>query len=176
MKPTSLLRSILLGAAAAVLLSCSTPAPLGVDARGPAALGIGLDPLLQPIGLLKCAPLPADTTVQTFGPGGGVLYVGPHIFFVPPGALVDTVTITAIAPSDTVNRVHFQPDGLMFQQPAQLLISYANCNLLGSILPKRIALVSSSLLILDYLPSLDDFASRTVRGQVQHFSDYALAW
>ncbi len=43
-------------------------------------------------------------------------------------------------------------------------------------MPKQIAYTTDLLAILYYLPSLDDQASQTVTGQLQHFSDYALAW
>src|SRR5206468_12137398 len=62
--------------------------------------------------LLTCSPLAADSATQTIGDSGGTIYVGPHTLTIPPGALNDTVTITAVAPADTVNRVQFQPQGL----------------------------------------------------------------
>jgi hypothetical protein len=136
-----------------------------------------LDPLPPTLdGLLSCTPLAYDSVTQTIGPEGGTIQVGVHTLWVPPGALDTAVSITAVAPSDTVNRVRFQPEGLTFQQPAALVTGYANCDLLGSMLPKRIAYTTDALQILEYLPSLDDFGSQTVRGWVQHFSDYAIAW
>jgi len=168
-----LARAALLGAATLAVLHCS-------DSRSP-----GVAPLLEPpiplplpvpTGLLTCTPLPYDSVTQTIGPEGGTLLVGVQALAIPPGALDSAVTITAVAPSDTVNRVQFQPEGLTFQQPASLTMSYANCDLLGLTLPKQIAYTTDLLVILYYLPSLDDQASQTVTGQLQHFSDYALAW
>ena len=75
-----------------------------------------------------------------------------------------------------VNAVRFQPDGLRFQRSARLTMSYANCNLLGLLLPKRIAYVSDGLNILTYLLSIDNLLSSKVTGQVDHFSNYAVAW
>jgi hypothetical protein len=135
-----------------------------------------LDPLPKLVGLLTCTPLPYDSVTQTIGPEGGTIQVGVHTLWVPPGALGAPVAITAVAPSDTVNRVRFQPEGLTFGQPAALVTGYGNCDLLGSTLPKRIAYTTDALLILDYLPSLDDLGSQTVRGWLRHFSDYAIAW
>lgn len=104
------------------------------------------------------------------------MVVGAHRLVVPAGALDSVVLITAVAPSDTVNRVQFQPDGLVFHQAALLSMSYANCNLLGSLLPKRIAYVNDALDILYHLLSVDHLLTQTVTGRVDHFSEYAIAW
>ncbi|HEV8264734.1 MAG TPA: hypothetical protein VGQ06_07270 [Gemmatimonadales bacterium] len=164
-------------------LSCSDSSPVGVarDSRPRADLLV-YDPFDPPsfpppqVGLLICTPVASDSVTQTIGPEGGTIQVAAHILWVPPGALNTAVSITAVAPSDTVNRVRFQPEGLTFQQPAALVMNYANCDLLGSTLPKKIAYTTDALQILEYLPSLDDLGSQTVRGWVRHFSDYAIAW
>ncbi len=172
-------RHLLLALAALSCADPSAPAP-------PDALLGGLPlllpppppppPLPLPTGLLVCTPLAADSVTQTIGPEGGTLQVGATTLAIPAGALDSAVSITAVAPSDTVNRVQFQPEGLTFLQPAQLTMSYANCNTLGLTLPKQIAYTTDLLLILEYFPSLDDLSGRTVTGQIHHFSDYAIAW
>lgn len=154
---------------AATLLSCHEATPVE-----PRAGLIGS--LLQPTGLLRCSPLAADSATQTIGSDGGTLYVGAHRLTVPAGALPGPVTITAVAPADTVNTVRFQPEGLVFLRPASLTMSYANCDVRGSLVPKRIAHTSDALVTLEYLVSVDDLLSRTVTGQLQHFSTYAIAW
>ena len=75
-----------------------------------------------------------------------------------------------------VNLVRFQPEGLQFRQTAYLTMSYANCSLLGKLLPKRIAYTTDALDILEYLLSLDNLFGKRVTGQVHHFSDYVVAW
>jgi len=55
-------------------------------------------------------------------------------------------------------------------------MSYANCNLLGTLLPKRIAYTDDALNILSYLLSLDNLFAKKVTGKVNHFSNYAIAW
>jgi hypothetical protein len=132
--------------------------------------------LLRPTGLLRCEPLPYATAAETIGPRGGVLRVGPHTLRVPPGALDEPVTITAEAPSGEVNLVRFQPHGLEFDRTVYLTMSYANCNLLGRLLPKRVAYVNRLLDILYFLPSLDDLWNKRVTGRLEHFSQYAVAW
>jgi hypothetical protein len=158
-----------------VALSCSDPSPLGPNARAPRPQR-DLVGLPTPTGLLQCTPLAADSAVQTIGPAGGTLQVGPHVFTVPPGALDSAVTISAVAPSDSVNRIVFQPEGLTFNQPASLTMSYANCGLLGLALPKQIVYTTDALAVLEYVTSVDQPSSQTVTGQIGHFSDYAVAW
>jgi hypothetical protein len=174
MRNVRLLGAALVGCVALVLISCADPTNpvpqsslLGGDLFGE---------LKQRTGLLQCTPLPYDSVTQTIGPAGGVIQVGPHTFTVPAGALDTDVTITAVTPSDTLNRIQFQPEGLVFNEYTTLRMSYANCDLLGSLLPKRIAYTSSDLDILDYVPSLDNLLTQTVRGKLQHFSEYAIAW
>ena len=73
--------------------------------------------------------------------------------------------------------MHFEPAGLRFNRPATLEMSYANCTALARLLPKRIAYVSGDLTVLfDYLNSVDLFRAAEVSAEVDHFSDYVLAW
>jgi hypothetical protein len=127
-------------------------------------------------GLLSCSPLPYDSVTVTIGPSGGSLQVGPQTLVVPAGALAAPTTITAVVPSDSVDVVEFQPVGLQFQQPAQLTMSYANCGLLGSLLPPKIGYVNDLLQLLEYVASAPNPQTLTVTGQVWHFSGYAVAW
>ncbi len=175
MTTTRRLLLTLLAGATAVFLGCQENPPLGIGPRGPAPEA-SLGSMLQETGLFTCSPVPDDSVTQTIGPEGGTIVVGLHSLSVPEGALDTAVTITAVAPSDTVNRVQFQPEGLVFQQPASLTMSYANCNLLWSTLPKRIAYVDDALDILYYLLTVDDPLTQTVTGQLEHFSEYAIAW
>jgi hypothetical protein len=165
----------LLTGATAAFLGCQENPPLAV---GPGGLSpeASLGSTLQNAGLLTCSPVPSDSVSQAVGPQGGTLVVGLHSLVVPEGALDSVVVITAVAPSDTVNRVQFQPGGLVFGQPASLRMSYANCNLLGSLLPKRVAYVDDALEILYFLLSVDNPPTQTVTGWVEHFSEYAIAW
>jgi len=174
-KPTRLSLYTLLCGAALAGLSCGESTPLGVDSQAPKPEA-ELNGLLAGQRLLRCSPLPAASASGIIGPAGGVLQVGPHTLSVPPGALTAPVTITAVAPSDTVRRVHFDPAGLSFAQPVYLTMSYANCGLFWWWVPKRIAYTSDLLQILEYLPSFDSQTSQTVIGRLLHFSQYAVAW
>lgn len=124
-------------------------------------------------GLAKCDPMPAATASATIGLLGGVLQVGPHTLDIPLGALLSRVTITALAPSDSVDRIRFQPEGLVFRKPATLTMSYANCHLHASA-AVQIAYTDDALVILEYLPSRDK--GKAVTSQLDHFSNYAVAW
>lgn len=133
--------------------------------------------LLGATGLLKCSNLPYASSTATIGPLGGSISAGPHTLAIPPGALLAPTQITMTAPTGLgVNAVKFQPAGLQFRTPAVLTMSYANCSLLGKILPKRIAYTDDHLNILYYLLSLDNLLSKYVTGKLNHFSDYVVAW
>src|SRR5207247_10114494 len=113
---------------------------------------------------------------ETSGYPRGVIRVGPYALPVPGRALPSPVAITGALTGRGVDAVHFQPEGLKFQRSASLTMSYANCNLLGRLLPKRVAYVSDGLGILSYLLSLDNLLAKKVTGKVDHFSNYAVAW
>jgi hypothetical protein len=175
--------SALVLAGALSLASCSSvedgpTGPGGDPAPSTLLSGNGLLGTSIGSGLLACDPLPYASASATIGAQGGTLIVGPHRLTVPAGAFAGPVVISAEAPVGTVNSVQLQPEGLQFAagKPAKLTLSYANCPLLGSLLPKRIAYTTNLLDILSYVPSLDDLLGRKVTGTLEHFSRYAVAW
>jgi hypothetical protein len=140
-------------------------------------------------GLVYC-PQGYDSVSQVMGPAGGYIVVGPHVFMLDSLVLADTVTITAVAPADTVRWVRFAPDGLAFPPnavngyPAGALLytSYKDC---GAIPSKtfRIAQVDDALNILGYLDAFskgrknpDSQGDQHIYGWLPHFSNYALSW
>jgi len=188
----------LLAGAAALVSSCREASPVGVDARtrtvvagrGTPAGDDGDDPAEPPEdeesdSLVACRPLPYDSVTQTIGPAGGFIEVRHNWLVVPPGALSAPVTITAVAPSDTVAMVRFQPEGLRFQTTAMLVLTYDNCRVPKTVTP-RIALVTDALDVIGFLTpatvSVHDHRfmkgrkGRHVIGELQHFSNYAVAW
>ena len=176
MNTAHLKRFVALLSLALVVASCSDSSPTSPAARVNPPEADLLGGLLGKLGLLSCRPLPAASASQTIGRSGGTMHIGPHTFTVPAGALSHNVTITAYAPSDKYNRVEFGPSGLQFNKSASLSMSYANCSLLGDLLPKHIAYVDQHLSILYLLQSVDNLLTQKVTGKVDHFSDYALAW
>ena len=176
MKGTRLVLPVLLVCALGLTLSCGDSTPTGV-AAAPKPQADLIGSLLGGTGLLSCSSLPYDSVTKVIGPAGGSLSVGPHSFFIPPGALSQQTTITMVQPTGQhVNVVRFKPAGLQFSNPAYLKMSYANCSLLGWLLPKHIAYVDNNLNILYYLLSLPNIFNQTVTGKVNHFSEYAMAW
>src|SRR6266566_3909940 len=173
----------LLGALAAAA-SCADPSPMGVPAfqRG----GKWSPPPTNGVGLVTCSQT-YDSVTQVIGPAGGLIAVGNHFLWVDTMALSDTVSITAVAPADTVRWVRFQPDGLQFRtngagRSAILFTTYKDCGVPTSD-TLRIAQVSDSLGILGYLETYVQVRRKSwsqgnqyVYGVLHHFSQYAVAW
>lgn len=185
MKPDRVACALLLVAATAATLSC---ADHGVTGPTPGA------PLFQTLttlkkgggggggggggsgGLASCSTVLVGMIKQSVGPAGGVVALGPARLTIPPGALSTLVTIQAQIPAGySGNYITFKPDGLVFQQPASLSISYSNCSLVNAT-QLKVAQVSDQQQILGYVPSTNDVNGLTVTGQLQHFSNYAVAW
>jgi hypothetical protein len=135
--------------------------------------------------LAVCRPLRYDSVTQTIGPEGGEIEVGRNWLIVPRGALRERVSITAVAPSDTVAMIRFRPEGLRFLATALLVAAYDNCRIPKGVTP-RIALVTNLFAVIEFLAPGESmlpkwFAKkgkghRRVVGQLQHFSNYAVAW
>jgi hypothetical protein len=123
--------------------------------------------------LARCRPMPEARGTGTIGKEGGVIQVGPHTLTIPPGALRRTVTITGTAPSDTVGRIQFQPEGLRFKKTVALAMSYENCEVYEH---KQLQMVytDDSLVILEHVQS--KVRGSSVVGEIEHFSNYALSW
>ena len=172
-RPNSLFTKGLLALAALAVLSCAEPTAPQVPAAPDESL---VGSLLQNLHLLNCSPLPYDSTTQVVGHAGGTIHVGPHTLVVGPGALDHDVSITAVAPSGTTRLVRFQPEGLTFNHPVALTLSYQNCGLVSTLLPKKVVYTNDALDIVEVLLSLDNLFSKSVTGQVRHFSGYAVAW
>jgi len=176
-------------AALAVAVSCGDPSPTGVPAF---QRGGRWNNNLSGKGtrLVACAQT-YDSVTQVIGPAGGLIAVGHHFFWVDTMALADTVSITAVAPADTVRWVRFQPDGLEFETngagwSALLYTSFSDCGL-PTVDTLRIAQVTDSLRVIRYLAQPDSMwikvrknpgskGSQYVAGVVRHFSQYAVAW
>jgi hypothetical protein len=166
------LYSALLAGAAIALTSCRERAPAGPDVQVP-ALQASTGYLSG--GMLYCRPLPYDSVTALIGGGGGTIQVGKHTLSIPPGALSGPVSITAVAPVDSVNRVLFRPEGLVFKKPVTLTMAYMNCDI-GSSMLRQVAYANDSLQILEYEPSVDDAPGKRVTAQLIHFSLYAVSY
>jgi hypothetical protein len=126
--------------------------------------------------LLSCEVLPLQQSAQVIGPDGGTITVGPHRLVVPRGALATDVPITAEITGDAASTVRFSPEGLQFQRPATLTLSYQHCPVVRSLLPKRIVYTTDDLRILELLRSIDFLWRKQVSAPIDHFSKYAVAY
>jgi hypothetical protein len=124
--------------------------------------------------LLVCKAQPYDVTRKTIGPDGGRIDVGSHTLVIPRGALSRKTTITAEQINGKTNSLRFSPEGLRFEKPAALTMSYKNC--LVVLVSKHIVYTDEKLNILEVLRSLDLFSKKTVTAPIDHFSRYAVAF
>lgn len=163
--------------AALLLASCSVDRTVAPPPPNADLVGDLFDTARKTLGtLLTCRPLPAARASAVIGRDGGTLRIGPHTLTVPRGALSAPTRISAYAPSDTVNSVDFEPEGLRFAKNVQITLSYANCGLVASTLPKRVMYVNDDLRILEVLVSLDNILLKKTTGQTNHFSRYAVGY
>ena len=193
MKPNRLPVAVLLLAATAAALSCADYGITGPRAGPDATLAArAAAPALKAQAMARkgggggggggsgsvdsCSTVLVGLIRQTVGPAGGVVALGPARLTIPPGALAAPVTIQAQIPAGySGNYIQFKPDRVVFQQPATLTISYSNCSLANAT-QLKVAQVSDVLQIIQYVPSTNDLDAHTVTGQLQHFSNYGVAW
>jgi hypothetical protein len=180
-KMTALMLAVVLAAG----VSCTSDDALGpseqvapaglapVEADSALLLG-GLTDLLRNLSLLSCSPQPYVSVTKVVGTAGGTIVVGTHRLVIPAGALSRNYTIRAEQVRHRVNSVRFSPEGLRFAKPAKLTMSYANCSPL--LLLKRVVYTDELLRILELIPSIDNLTTKTVTGDIRHFSRYAVAW
>ena len=168
------LAALVLAVALAAGVSCTssdTESPVAPSAEPQPAL---IGTLLSATDLLTCQSLPYKVTTKVVGSEGGSIYVGQYSLVIPQGALSQRISITAEQMPGSVNSVRFSPEGLRFAKSAQLTMSYKNCFLV--LKAKRIAYTTELLKILDLLPSIDLFGSKTVTSPIDHFSRYAVSY
>ena len=130
--------------------------------------------LADALGLVSCDVRTTHTGSAEIGPLGGVVRVGPHRLTVPPRALSQRVRISAVAPSGRYVQIKFEPEGLKFDRPTLLTMSYSECSLLSP-LRLKIVYVNDQFRILEVLPTVTSVLTRTANAPVRHFSRYMLA-
>lgn len=125
--------------------------------------------------LLRCEPRPYDGDAAIIGPDGGALHVGEHQLVIPKGALTREELIVAEAPTSSLVDVEFSPEGLTFGRPAELTLSYKSCDVPAAS-DLVLAYVGWGNRILELPPSQDRKDLSKVVGEVEHFSQYAVAY
>jgi hypothetical protein len=184
----SLILPALLAAAIVAVASCADPSPTGVPSFQKGGKWTG-GTVTKGSGLVACAQT-YDSVTQVIGPAGGFIVVGSHILWVDTMALAEPVSITAVAPADTVRWVRFQPDGLQFRTngagwSAVLFTSFKDCGV-PTADELRIAQVTDSLQVIRYLDPAAIWirvrrnawsqGNQYIAGVLNHFSQYAVAW
>jgi hypothetical protein len=172
--PLSILVALIVG------VSC-TSGDLGpTEAAVPASESIGLRAppgsidTITVANLLLCSEQRYAKTTTRVGPNGAKIRVGSHVLTIPAGALSQDVTIVAEQITGSVNSVRFSPEGLTFAAPAQLEMSYSNCQSVAP--PKKVVYTDEHLKVLELLNSSDKARTQTVTSPIEHFSRYAVAY
>jgi hypothetical protein len=125
---------------------------------------------------LMCDPKQYLGTAKIVGPEGDDIDFGEHKLRIPPGALSVRTVITAEAPTSLRVTAVFSPHGTRFNPNAKptLELSYKHCRAPNR--PARIAYVGSNGQILEWPPSEDFRDEEYVRGRIEHFSNYIVAY
>lgn len=144
-----------------------------VGGAGTAAGGV-LGAAFEVTNLLTCTEQKYVEVRQTVGRRGGKIKVGDHTLEIPEGALSRDIKIKAEQMPGSTNSVRFSPEGLRFQKPAALTMSYRNC--LVVLLPKKIVYTTEKFKILEVIQSIDLFNKKKVTAPIDHFSRYAVAY
>jgi hypothetical protein len=122
---------------------------------------------------MACATHVNVANSGVFGPAGGTLTFGTSRLIIPPGALRDTVTISATVPDGDASRVEFQPHGLEFFKAAGLQLDVTGCAV--SDVPDVVYL-SETGEIVERIPAVYDPRWHTIAASIWHFSGYAIAF
>ena len=94
---------------------------------------------------------------------------------IPRGALTEEQVIVGRAPTSSLVAVDFEPEGLQFQRPAELTLSYDKCDVPARLDPLLVYLGRGNR-ILELPVSRVDEAVSEVIGEIHHFSRYAVAY
>jgi hypothetical protein len=124
--------------------------------------------------ILECEPQPYEADVQIIGPDGGLFHVGPHFFWIPKGAIKEKTVITVEMPVSTHAELNFAPHGLRFGTSV-LLLNYKDCDLEKS-KTRSVVYTDDDYQILETPASFDWKTYSTVRGDINHFSHYVVAY
>jgi hypothetical protein len=127
------------------------------------------------IDLLRCEPRPLEGDAEIIGPQGGTLHIGEHELVIPRGALSEEKLIVAESRTSSLVDVQFEPEGLQFQVPATLTLSYKGCDVPADV-DLMVAYLSVGNQIAELPPSKDYRSYSEVIGAIRHFSRYAVAY
>jgi hypothetical protein len=189
---TSAHASLLL--AAAVIVACAGDQALVAPRLGDGAPALGVVTTPGGVAVMPVkreVPLSQDRTWSfDVGPDGDVFRDGATglTVVVPPGAVASTTQITVIALKGAPLAYRFEPHGLQFAVPIQLVQSLRGLNVKSNLLgvPPLFGgyfaddslttdSVTGATRVLEVLPILIDVQSRAAVLDVRHFSGYTVA-
>ena len=130
---------------------------------------------LDAVALLRCPPQRYEGKTAIVGPAGGTLWIGDHVLLIPKNALAQEELIVAEAMPTSLVELKFQPEGLLFQQPAKLSLSYKGCEIPTGF-DMRLAYLGTGNEVLELPPSWDWKSYWRILGEIRHFSRYAVAY
>ncbi|MEO5868727.1 MAG: hypothetical protein ABIT91_02630 [Gemmatimonadaceae bacterium] len=122
-----------------------------------------------------CATRVSASNSGVFGPAGGTLAFGTSRLIIPPGALRDTVTISATISDGNANRVELEPHGLVFFKAAGLQLDTAGCDMADGPAP-NVVYLSETGEIIETIEAVYDPRWHTIAASIWHFSGYAIAF
>jgi hypothetical protein len=178
-------------AAGAVAIGCSSYgdrlAPRVPTVDDAVQMGPGAHDAMDAAAAKQPAPLPPPSFFvckhnggpfhgsATIGPKGGLVIFGPHSLSVPAGALSIPTLIAANAYGGDTLAVQFQPQGLTFQVPATLGLSYKHCSAPADSSLYMVYVNNGLSTEFAMVPSTDHRLKDYLVGNISHFSVYAAA-
>ncbi len=126
--------------------------------------------------LLRCEPQEYDGHAEIIGSNGGSIKVGDHELRIPKGALDSDVLISMERPVSDLVEVRLEPHGLHFNKTVNLELSYAKCVQPLNFRPFIVYVDDLQETILEVEWSSDKKGLKTVTGDLEHFSRYAVAY
>jgi hypothetical protein len=125
--------------------------------------------------LVSCVARKRESSTALIGPRGGVLHFGESRLIVLPGALNETVRISATPRGDASATVDFKPEGLRFNKPAALVLNVSGCDAPADAVPSVVYLGTDGE-ILETIVATFDRRWKEVAAPIVHFSGYAIAF
>lgn len=125
--------------------------------------------------LVRCQERDGGFAEGDVGPAGGRIVVGRNRLIVPAGALASTVHITATVPEGHYAQISFEPEGLVFDKPARLVLDAAGCAIPEGTTPD-VVYINRAGEIAERIQGSRNGEPQSVTAPIHHFSSYALAW
>lgn len=131
--------------------------------------------LKRNLATMKIGDVPAYTDTVLSAATGGVVSLADVELTFPPRALSNDTLIFIDIPDIAVFENHFGTDGLRFNAPVKVVMSYRDADLVGiNESTIRLAWLNDATGEWNSMACTLDTVNKTVAGYLQHFSAYAL--